>query len=62
MTGRKFGNDKDVAEKFGIGLQTLRNWRSKRQGPPYMKVHRRVVYDLEESFRWFKEREVRPEE
>ena len=59
MTSQRFGNDKIVSATYGIGLQTLRNWRSKRIGPPYIKARRRVIYDLEESLKWFKHREIR---
>ena len=62
MTNQKFWNDKFIAGATGMAVQTLRNMRSKRRGPPYMKIGRRVIYDLEETLRWFKEREVRPEE
>jgi hypothetical protein len=62
MMNQRFGNDRIVTATTGIGLQTLRNWRCKRLGPPYMKAHRRVIYDLEEVVRWLKKREVRPEE
>ena len=36
-------NDKELAHKLGIGVQTLRNMRARRQGPPYIKIGRRTV-------------------
>jgi predicted DNA-binding transcriptional regulator AlpA len=39
----KLMNDKELAEMLEIGVQTLRNMRARRQGPPYIKIGRRTV-------------------
>jgi predicted DNA-binding transcriptional regulator AlpA len=36
-------DEKEVAEKLGFKVQTLRNMRARREGPPYIKVGRRSV-------------------
>ena len=44
-------NDVGAAAFLGLAVQSLRNVRSHRKGPPYIKLGRRVVYkvsDLEE--------------
>ena len=44
-------NDREAAAFLGLGVQSLRNARSHREGPPYIKMGWRVVYkvsDLEE--------------
>lgn len=37
---------KKVAEIFGIDELTLANWRSRKVGPPYVKVGHLVRYKL----------------
>ena len=37
-------DDWQAAEYLGISVQTLRNWRSKRRGPAYLKLGRCVRY------------------
>jgi transposase len=51
-------NDREVAERWGVGLQTIRNWRGRGQGPPYIKAHRRVIYDADAVDRWFTARQI----
>jgi len=34
---------RDVERQFGIGRQTLANWRSVGRGPAYITVSRRLV-------------------
>ena len=44
-------NDVEAADFLGLAAQSLRNARSRREGPPYIKLGRRIVYkvsDLEE--------------
>ena len=53
--------EKRVAELTGIAVQTLRNWRFKRTGPPYFKVRRSVRYRLDEVIRYMEERRVNVE-
>ena len=44
-------NEKQVSDRYGWGLSTLRNWRFLRRGPAYSKIGKAVRYrvvDLEE--------------
>lgn len=37
--------EKDVANVYGLKLSTLRNWRSVRQGPRFLKLNaKKVMY------------------
>ncbi len=36
-------NEKQTAERMGIAVQTLRNWRGKFQGPPWIKIGKRLI-------------------
>ena len=44
----------EVAERYRgqISEGTLRNWRSMRVGPSFLKVGKAVLYPLEELDRW----------
>lgn len=35
-----------VSELTGLAVETLAQWRSQRRGLPYLKIGRRVRYDL----------------
>lgn len=35
-----------------ISLRTLANWRSSKQGPPFVKIGGRVMYPVAEVERW----------
>lgn len=36
-------NDIELAELLGVSLKTVRNWRTKREGPRVSKLGRRTV-------------------
>ena len=38
----------ELARRWRRSGQTLANWRSRRVGPPYIKLGRRVLYRLSE--------------
>lgn len=40
--------EKEASQIMGIAIQTLRNWRFKRVGPPYAKVSKAVRYRVDE--------------
>jgi len=44
-------SERPAAQFLDLAVQTLRNYRSQKKGPPYLKIGSRVVYlikDLEE--------------
>lgn len=47
----------DLIERWGrvITRGTLANWRSKRVGPPFVKLGTRVVYPVEALTDWEKQ-------
>jgi len=54
----RYLKEKEVAELTGLALQTLRNWRLLRKGPPYCKVGRSVRYPLAEVYSFMEKRRV----
>lgn len=50
-----------VAEMFGVEVPTVRQWRARRQGPPYVQVSPRVFrYPRAELLAFVESRSVRP--
>ena len=45
---------KQAAAQIGVSPKTLISWRMRRQGPPYRKLGRKVLYSAAELNRWVK--------
>ncbi|MEC5291756.1 helix-turn-helix domain-containing protein [Aurantimonas sp. C2-6-R+9] len=54
MTDQKYLTPEEVAERYrgAITIGTLRNWRSMRIGPAYVKVGKSVLYPVNEIEAW----------
>ncbi len=62
MEETKFLSDVEVSKLCGIGLSTLRNWRSKGCGPAYVKVGARIIkYNLKDHLMYIEQNKVIPE-
>ena len=50
MTDRKFMTAEEVSERYRgeISVGTLRNWRSARVGPEFVKIGKAVLYPVDE--------------
>jgi len=54
--------EEEAAKILGLSVQTLRNWRFKRIGPPYLKVGSRSVrYSPEDLYKWLEGQKIQPE-
>lgn len=51
----------DVARLLGVSENTLANWRSERQGPPFCKVGALVRYPADRLHQWIESRMRLPE-
>ncbi len=51
-----------AAERYGINRGTLANMRNKKQGPPYLKIGRKVLYRVDEFEKWLFSAPVRTTE
>ena len=45
------------AKELGKTPRTLRSWRLRRTGPPYVRVGREILYRRESVLTWLKSRE-----
>lgn len=54
MAVSKFLTPEEVAERYrgGISIGTLRNWRSMRLGPSFVKIGKSVLYPIDELDAW----------
>ena len=54
MTELKFLTAEEVFDRYrgAISVATLRNWRSLRIGPPFVKLGKTVLYPVEHLDRW----------
>ena len=48
------------AAALGVVTRTLRSWRQRGEGPPYVRVGRRVFYRIDGSAAWLKANEQAP--
>lgn len=50
----KFLTPEEVSERYrgGISVGTLRNWRSMRLGPSFVKIGKAVLYPVDELDAW----------
>jgi hypothetical protein len=49
-------NQVDLARRWNLSPRTLENLRWRKQGPPFVKLSRRVVYRLEDIEAYERER------
>ena len=55
-------NEKEAAHLLSVGVQTLRNWRHLRKGPPYIKISSRSVrYRISDLGSFMEARKIHPE-
>ncbi|TPI31493.1 helix-turn-helix domain-containing protein [Mesorhizobium sp. B3-1-6] len=54
MDDRKYLTAEEVSERYrgSISVGTLRNWRTMRIGPAYIKIGKAVLYPIEELEMW----------
>ncbi len=57
MTEPKFLTIEEVFDRYrgAISTGTLRNWRSLRIGPPFVKLGKTILYPVEHLDRWDQE-------
>ena len=54
-------NEVKAAEIICVAVQTLRNWRHQRKGPPYLKISRAVRYKVEDLESYMDSKRIDPE-
>jgi len=54
LTEPAFLNEEEVVQRYRgvLSAATLRNWRSKGMGPPYLRIGKAVLYARDDLERW----------
>lgn len=47
-----------LAHEWGLAPKTLDNWRSRRVGPPFVKLNGAVRYSRQACARWLREQQA----
>jgi predicted site-specific integrase-resolvase len=47
-----------VAERYQVSLDTLKEWRYRRRGPEFLRIGKRVRYREADLLRWEQEQEA----
>jgi hypothetical protein len=50
----------EQAAALGLTVRTLRSWRQRGEGPPFVKVGKRVFYPIAGNAAWLKANEQAP--
>ena len=45
-----------LAKKLGVQANTLEKWRVRGEGPPYVKIGRRIAYNPTDVHKWLEAR------
>jgi hypothetical protein len=53
-------SEAEAASELSVASATLRKWREKRVGPPYVKAEKRIYYPIVGIRTWLKSCEVKP--
>ena len=53
--------EKEAAIHLCLAVQTLRNWRHQRKGPPYIKISRAIRYNLKDIEEYMRQHKKIPE-
>ncbi len=57
---RRFLNKKELAKFLGLSVYTVDSWVSQRREIPFVKMGRRVMFDLQDVENWLEERKSHP--
>jgi hypothetical protein len=53
-------SEQDLADRWQITVKTLRNWRSNKKGPPFIRIASRVWYSLADVYTYEQQQKQQP--
>jgi excisionase family DNA binding protein len=57
---KSFCTKKELAEYLGISVYTIDSWVSERREIPFVKMGKKVMFDLRDVDDWIEKKKVRP--
>lgn len=57
---KRFLNKKELAGYLGISVYTIDSWVSQRQKVPFVRMGRRVMFDLKDIEAWIEKHKTNP--
>lgn len=58
MDGEKYLNPEKTSRYIGAAVQTLARWRFEGEGPPFIRVGRKIMYAADDLDEWMAARRV----
>lgn len=55
MLDKPLWSSKDLAERLGVSTETLRYWRERGDGPPWLRVGKLIKYSPGDVEKWLAE-------
>lgn len=55
ILGKKYITDKECAQRYGYSQEWFKKNRSLKKEPPYIKIGGKILYELDEIDKWFKD-------
>ncbi len=52
--------EEQEADALGVVTRTLRAWRQRGEGPPFVKVGKKILYPIDGNAAWLKAKEQLP--
>ncbi len=57
---RRFLSKQQVAALLGLSLYTIDSWVSQRRELPFIRMGRRVMFDIKDVYAWLEKNKVAP--
>lgn len=59
---RDFLNKKELSEFLGLSIFTIDSWVSERREIPYIKMGKRVMFDINDVQKWIEKNKISPKD
>lgn len=60
LSEKSFLNKKELAVMLGLSVFTIDSWVSERREIPFVKMGKRVMFDINDIVEWIENHKIRP--
>lgn len=57
---RRFLSKRELSELLGLSIFTIDSWVAERREIPFVKMGKRVMFEVQDVLEWIEKRKVRP--